>query len=72
VSEILAAEKPLPLPPKVTFLPRIRTGEESCNVVGAAHMYHQDYDLPAGQDEVAEMRWSDASPLMGIRPRWPL
>lgn len=52
VSEVLAAEKPLPPPPKITFLPRIRTGEELCSVLGAAHMFHQDYDPPTGQDEV--------------------
>jgi len=51
VSEVLAAEKPLPPPPKVTFLPRIRTGEELCNVVGPAQMYHHDYD-PLSKDVI--------------------
>jgi transcriptional regulator with XRE-family HTH domain len=55
VSEVLAAEKPLPPPPKITFLPRIRTGEELCSVLGAAHMFHQDYDPPTGQDDVEPM-----------------
>jgi transcriptional regulator with XRE-family HTH domain len=53
-SDLLVSPTPTSPPrlPKLHTLHRVRSGEDLCTVVGAAHMFHIDYDHPSDSREV--------------------